>query len=305
MRISLTSRRRRLLAVAVVVFALALIATLGVGDLLSEPSPRLVGAAPTDLAAEVVKIPYAQNAWVAGWFVRGQPGAGSVLLLHGVHDDRRSMLHRARTLHAQGYTTLLIDLPAHGESSGDRISFGYLEAAGVNAALGYLRQRTPGNRIGVIGFSLGAASLVLAHPHPEPDAVVLESMFPTITDAIRNRIAARLGPLSVPLTPLLEWQIPLRLHFSSNLLRPIDALPSLHSNILIAGGSLDPFTPPRETEQVFQVAPQPKSLWLVRGAGHQDLYDYAPREYEARVLPFLQEHLQAAPPTLMAQAFAP
>lgn len=294
--------RRHLLASISTACGLALVAVFGVGELLSEPAPSRVGQAPADLHAESVRIPYGQGSWVAGWFVRGQPGAGSILLLHGVHANRLSMLQRARLLHAQGYATLLIDLPAHGESSGERISFGHLEAAGVNAALAYLRQRTPGNRIGVIGSSLGAASLVLAHPQPNPDAVVLESMFPTITDAIRNRIAARLGPLSVPLTPLLEWQIPLRLHFSSDLLRPINELPSLHTNLLILGGSRDPFTPAKETEHIFLAAPQPKSLWLVSGAVHQDLYDYAPKEYSARVLPFLHASLQAAPAVLMAQA---
>lgn len=281
---------------------LAVLATLGAGELLSAPARSTIGNVPANLPVEAVRIPYAGDSWVSGWFVRGQPGAGSILLLHGVHANRLAMLHRARLLHAQGYSTLLIDLPAHGESSGARISFGHLEAAGVNAALGFLRARTPGNRIGVIGVSLGAASLVLAHPAPAPDAVVLESMFPTITDAIRNRITVRLGPAGAVLTPLLEWQLPLRLHFSSQLLRPLDALPALHTNLLVMSGSRDPLTPAAETERIFLAAPQPKSLWLVPGALHEDLYEYAKKDYEARLLPFLHEHLQAPEPTLMARA---
>jgi len=104
---------------------------------------------------------------------------GSVLLLHGLRSDRLQMLARARFLTAAGYFVLLIDLPAHGESSGDRITFGMREGKGVEAALDYLRQRFPRDRIGVIGVSLGAASLVLSHPARPPDAVVLESMYPT------------------------------------------------------------------------------------------------------------------------------
>jgi len=42
--------------------------------------------------------------------------------------------------------------------------------------------------VGVIGVSLGAASLVLAKPDPAPSAVVLESMYPTIEEAVSNRL---------------------------------------------------------------------------------------------------------------------
>ena len=51
------------------------------------------------------------------------------------------MLARARFLAAAGYATLLIDLPTHGESSGDRITFGAREGEGVNAALAFLREK--------------------------------------------------------------------------------------------------------------------------------------------------------------------
>ena len=33
-------------------------------------------------------------------------------------------------------------------------------------------------------------------------------------------------------------------------------------------------------------APEPKRLWEVAGAGHVDLCDFAPEEYQARVLDF-------------------
>jgi len=51
-----------------------------------------------------------------------------VLLLHGVRADRREMLGRARFLNRLGYGILLIDLPAHGESPDDHITFGAREA---------------------------------------------------------------------------------------------------------------------------------------------------------------------------------
>jgi alpha-beta hydrolase superfamily lysophospholipase len=47
---------------------------------------------------------------------------GAVILLHGVHANKKSMLSRARLLVAANYSVPLIDLQIHGESEGDRIT---------------------------------------------------------------------------------------------------------------------------------------------------------------------------------------
>jgi len=194
-------------------------------------------------------------------------------------------------LHRQGYSVCLIDLPAHGESSGERISFGMAEGAGVRAAMAYVRQQLPGEKVAVIGTSLGGAALLLSHVAPGPDAVVLESVFPDIRQAIDNRVRAHIGWLADVVTPLLAWQLPLRLHLELAQLRPIDHVKALGAPVLIAAGLQDRHTTPAETRELFDAAREPKALWMVEGAAHVDLYDYAPKPYELRVLGFLDRYL--------------
>lgn len=265
----------------------------GTGELLSRPASRVIGEAPAALRAISVRLPTSPTESVSGWFARGA-GSGAILLLHGVRADRTHMLDRARFLRAEGYSVLLIDLPAHGESSGERITFGANEAAGVAAALRYLRAELPGERIGVVGVSLGAASLVLSRPTPAPSAVVLESMYPTIAAAVENRLVMRLGPVGGLAAPLLLWQLPLRSGISSEQLRPLMALPELRAPILVASGTHDEHTTWPETERIFAAAHQPKELWAVDGAAHVDLYSYDPAAYRARILRFFSQHLRDA-----------
>ncbi len=265
----------------------------GTGELLSRPASRVIGEAPAELRAISVRLPTSPTGSVAGWFARGA-GPGAILLLHGVRADRTHMLGRARFLQAEGYSVLLIDLPAHGESTGERITFGANEAVGVAAALRYLRAALPGERIGVVGVSLGAASLVLSRPSPAPSAVVLESMYPTITAAVENRLAMRLGPVGSLVAPLLLWQLPLRSDFSAEQLRPLMALPELQAPLLVASGTDDQHTTWPETERIFAAAQQPKELWAVDGAAHVDLYSYDPAAYRARILRFFSQHLRNA-----------
>lgn len=139
----------------------------------------------------MVRIDTVPGQFVVSWFARGDPSRGAALLLHGVRADRTQMLARARFLAKAGYSTLLIDLPAHGESPGERITFGGRESDGVKAAMAFLRGELPAERIWIIGVSLGAASAILADLQPPPRAMVIESMYPTIEEAVSDRLTAR------------------------------------------------------------------------------------------------------------------
>jgi len=264
----------------------------GAGEMLSRPANRAVGPPPPDWPALGVRLHTPSGAAIAGWLARGQPGKGAVLLLHGVRTDRTQMLRRARFLNQAGYAALLVDMPAHGESSGDRITFGAREAAGVTTALDYLRRELPGERVGIIGVSLGAASTVLANPKPAPDAVILESMYPTIEEAVANRLVMRLGPVGAHLVPLLLWQMSLRTGVHARDLRPIQNLPHIGAPVLIVSGTEDKHTTWAGTQRLFDSAVEPKELWRVEGAAHVDLHAFQPEEYERRTLRFLAKHLR-------------
>lgn len=283
--------RRGLIWVVLVAFSGGVLASLAVGELLTRPASRRVGAAPADLPTRVVEIPVVSGERVFGWWVPGDPGKGAVLLLHGIRSDRSSLVGRARFLHRAGYSVLMLDLPAHGESDGSRITFGALEAEGVAVAVQFLRRERPGERVGVIGSSLGAASVVLARLSPRPDAVVLEAMYPTIEEALANRLTQRLGAWSAVLVTPLLWQLPLRTGVRPDQLRPIERLGRLGAPVLIASGSDDRHTTWAETERLFAAAAAHKELWRVDGAAHEDLHAFHPERYEEVVLNFLGRFL--------------
>lgn len=283
-------RAKRVLIGFASLLVLAAGAAWWAGDYLSEPVRRSTGAPPPALFATPLLIP-APGALLAGWVARGE-GSGAVLLLHGVRADRRQMQERALFLNRLGYSVMLIDLPAHGESSGKRITFGAQEANAVRAAIAYLRRNLPGERIGVIGASLGAASALLARPGASIDALVIEAMYPTLEEALGNRLQIYLGPPGRLLSPLLLAQLPLRAGVDPATLQPIEALALLQAPLLVIGGRQDARTTEAETRRIFDAAPQPKQLWMVEGAAHVDFHAHARAEYERRVAAFLEQYLR-------------
>jgi uncharacterized protein len=263
-----------------------------VGWLLIHPAMRAVGAPPSDLPVERVVISDGTGVPIYGWFVAGIEKQGAVLLLHGVRADRSSMVERARFLHAAGYAVLLIDFQASGESPGKAITFGYREAGDVKAALRYLHHRLPGERIGIIGTSMGGAATILAEPALDADAVVLEQVYPTIQQALEDRLMIYLGPMGRWLAPFMLATLHSHLGIYPAQLRPVDHMAYLAMPKLLIAGDSDRHTTINESYAMFRAAAAPKELWVIHGAGHVDLCRYARNAYKVRVLRFFGVYLR-------------
>lgn len=247
---------------------------------------------PADLRGRAVEFESASGATIRGWLLPGERGAGAVVLMHGVRGSRLNMLGRARFLSAAGYTVLLFDFQAHGESEGSSITTGYLESRDARAALDFVRAEAPGERVGVIGVSMGGAAALLAEPPLDAQALVLEMVYPTIEQAIDDRLRMNLGAWGVVFRPLLTSQLRLRLGISAEDLHPIDHVSKLSAPKLFIAGAEDVHTTLEESRQLFDAAAEPKELWVLEGAHHQDLHALKEREYEERVLAFFDKHLR-------------
>src|SRR6266702_2280912 len=251
-----------------------------------------IGRPPLDLQASNITFASGTGALIHGRPSPGKPGQGAIILLHGLR-DRRDMLGRAESLRARGYYVLLFDFQAHGESRGSRITFGDLESRDVTAAIQYLHHKLPGEKVGVIGASLGAAAFVLAEDRPPVAAVVLEQMYPTIQQAVAGRARLNLGPLGPAFGPLLMTQMQSRLQIPANRLRPIDRMGQIAAPVLIVNGTQDSYTSIEHARALFAASSDPKELWAVQGAGHVNLYAFAKAQYEQHVADFLSRHLHS------------
>lgn len=270
------------------------------GWLLVRPARAVVGAAPADFPAERVVIATLQRRSLVGWFAGGERGAGAVLLMHGIHGDRRQMLPVARMLARERFAALLFDFQAEGESDGERISFGFRESDDARAALEFLRGRAPGEKVGAIGTSMGGAAALLSEEPLALDALILESVYPDIEEATAARISLHLGSalggfgraLGRPLSPLLIWQLRPWLGIGPEDLRPVDAIRRLRAPLLLLVGDHDRYLPLADARRVFEAAPEPKELWIVAGADHERIEEAQPAEYERRIVGFFEKWLR-------------
>jgi dipeptidyl aminopeptidase/acylaminoacyl peptidase len=257
------------------------------------PAPCAIGNAPQEFPFPIKNVSFTTDDGLAikGWYSPDEKNQTAIILLHGHRGNRWQMYDTAKMLRRAGYGVLLYDARATGESDGKAISVGYYETADLLAAVHYLRQQGVA-RIACLGQSQGGATILLAAAKLDGvKCVIAQSSYDTICRAIDRRyreyfhIPGWLGG------SLLMFFAERKLGVDAEQISPIKEIANLHAPVFIIAGSEDTRTWASDTRELFAAANQPKELWMIDGAGHEDLYVLRPQEYEKRVLEFLKKYL--------------
>jgi pimeloyl-ACP methyl ester carboxylesterase len=213
---------------------------------------------------------------------------GAIVLLHGRGANRLALVQRAKLLFNAGYSVVLFDLSGHGESGGSVQGFGYSESQDAVRIMAFARQRFPGERLGAVGSSLGAAAFVFAAQQAPADAYVLEQLYASLRETTAWRMPFHVWR-GVQADVLLA-QMPLRLGVSADDVRPVDRLGKLGAPLMLMAGSIDPFIDRGQVLALQNAAAGSELVWF-EGAGHVDLLRYDQPRYRDAVLPFLATKL--------------
>jgi pimeloyl-ACP methyl ester carboxylesterase len=256
-----------------------------------ETDPSSVG-----LAYERVSfVPRGAELRLNGWFMPGGD-AGSIVFVHGIGNNRAGdeALAISKELVAHGYDVLLFDLRGHGGSEGGRLSGGYFERTDVLGAFDYLvaRGERP-ERIALLGFSLGAATALLAAAEePRIEAVIADSPYARASDLIAEE-AARRTPVPRAVVPVFlpGANLIARTFYGFDLgdLQPVRAVTRLNYPILLIHGEADERIPARQSELILARAHPESELWLVGGAGHVDAFSVQPDAYISLLVSYLEQ----------------
>src|SRR6266540_3150647 len=170
---------KRFAAICGALILVAIACASSAGWMLAHPIQTRIGNPPSDLNAQPVTFASDSGANVHAWWCPTGNGRGAVLLLPGIRANRLSMVDRARFLRRAGYSVLLIDFQATGETKGDHITFGWKESRDVLAAINFVHHIDPSDQVAIIGSSLGGVAALLATPPLKVEALVLEEVYPT------------------------------------------------------------------------------------------------------------------------------
>jgi fermentation-respiration switch protein FrsA (DUF1100 family) len=186
---------------------------------------------------------------------------------------------------------LLFDLRGHGQSEGTEVTYGYREALDVQAAIDYLLARSDIQQVGALGTSLGGAVVVRAAARdPRLKAIMVESSFSSLSEAVDDSFDDRSIFPKWPFAPLLVWLAEQRVGLKVSQVNSTRDLASLSPRpVFIVHGADDALFPSDHALRMYEAAHEPKALWLVEGLGHASPLFSHPDEYRERVITFFAE----------------
>lgn len=231
-----------------------------------------------------------------GWYMPTHNGA-VVIFVHGHAGNRGALLAEAGVVVARGYGALLYDTRNAGESEGTLTTFGLLEENDVSGAVDFALAQPGVERVVLFGHSMGGGTVLLAGARlPQVSAVIAESAFSSLEDNVANGVEHLTGLPAFPFAPLVVFFGQREAGMDIRQARPIDAIATLSPRpVLLVHGALDQTIPVTNAHALYAAAHEPKELYVIDGAGHDDLLQIGGPIFQDRILNFLDEVLGQAP----------
>ncbi len=273
------------------VFALFMPAFLAARKLTRRPAPDpSADPAALGLPYEEVDFQTEDGLTLRGWFIPAPaPARGTIIFCHGHSGSMDGDLHYVPAFHQHGYSVLMFDFRAHGRSEGERVSMGFHERKDLLAAVHFLEGRGI-REVGLLGFSMGGATAIITAPlSPAVKAVVADSAFATLDTTVAGGL--RVKGIPEPISRLVGW-LAVKTAGAMLACRLEDAYPLrwvrqvAPRGLFIIHGEEDIYVPARDARRLYELAGEPKELWIVPGAGHREIDATAPGEYLPRILAF-------------------
>src|SRR5262249_48832020 len=113
-----------------------------------------------------------------GWWIPARKPIGTIVMCHGQEGSMDGDTKQMVPLHDAGFNVFMFDFRAHGQSDGECVSMGMYEKEDLLGALDYLAEQRHVDKVGVLGFSMGAAvALITAALSERICVVVADSSF--------------------------------------------------------------------------------------------------------------------------------
>ena len=258
-----------------------------------EGAPGLIGLSYQDVSFSS----RGEELTLRGWYLPVEDSEQVIIMVHGADGNRADpsigMLDIASALVGHGYSVLMFDLRGHGESEGNRMSAGYYEKRDLLGAVDYLEDRGF-KRIGVLGFSVGAATALMAAAEDgDIDAIVADSSFADLKDMMAPEFSKRTRFPKFFLPPLL-FMVKIMYGVDFNAVRPVEFVAEIAPRpVFFIHGELDDTVPVAHADRLMQASESPDSrLWVVPEAGHVRAYVTHPEEYIDRITSFFDAALR-------------
>ncbi len=242
-----------------------------------------------------VLVPGADGTRLASWyFPNPRTERCAVIMLHGFGGARAEVIGASPLFWDRGCDLLLYDSRGHGDSSPSLLSFGVHEREDLVLAVSWLSKRTrlPDRRIGLIGWSYGAAvSLQAAAELPGIGFVIADSSYSSLADIAHVQADKQFGAWARIFVPGALFIAGERAGFDPGKASPVNEISHVKAPVLLIHSRQDGFTPYDQSEKIYAHSDKARTRIVIPSwpAPHAESYPKNPAAYTRIVDGFLKE----------------
>jgi len=236
------------------------------------PDPYLIGS-PKDYGLEYEEAWFEAEDGVRlhGWWVP-RPGAPVYLWFHGNAGNISHRLENIKLLHDLTEVQIFIfDYREYGRSQGEINREGTFKDAAAAYRYVTRTRQTPAEQVVLFGRSLGTALATDLATRVPCRSLILESPFTNSSD-----MAKLFAPFMFDWRPSIPYD-------------NIGKIEKIKAPVLVIHGEQDEVIPVAMGRRVFAAAPEPKELYILPDAHHNDTYLVGGRTYFERLKNFIYQ----------------
>lgn len=243
---------------------------------------------------EEVEFKTGDDVLLKGWFIPAEESFKTIIVIHGHGGSRYEGLRFTSALHQAGYNLLLYDSRIFSEGNKAFASMGYHEQKDVKAAVTYVLSRNKTGKIGLLGFSMGAATGIVTMADDDRVAAgAFSSSYASVVDELSDVGRRDFG---IPDFPLLTMTIAVaNMRGDMNL---YDIVPERSIGrisprpVLIMHCDGDDYVDYKHAARVYNAAKEPKEMWTATCNRHERVWNSDPKKAESVVVSFFDRHLR-------------
>ncbi len=247
------------------------------------------------LPIERVTFETSDGLTISGWFLPDDSSDSTVVICHGSGANKGNFIEYLALFHDQGFSSLIFDARAHGDSDGHTSTFGLFETRDVRAAVDWLKRERPrkARHVFGLGSSMGAMTLVRAAADDDRiEAIVLDSCFAS-APLLADQHTQRFGMLGRAYAKLVLASMSLHAGASMWDLDALEAIAKIAPRpVFLIHGEDDFVIPPVNLPLLFDAANEPKQKWLGPGL-HSNILTADYYTYQTKVVDFFNDAIAA------------
>ncbi|MEH6939802.1 alpha/beta hydrolase [Bacillus sp. JJ664] len=269
-----------------------------VGLILTHPKRRKTEETPADYGLAYDEVEFKsdfQSVTLRGWWIPSKiPTTNTVITAHGYTDERSQKtiqsLRLIQKLHDSNVNVLMFDFRNSGKSGGRSTGIGYYEQHDLTAAVDFVLKSKGQSSVILLGWSMGAAtSLLVGSRHPFVKGVIADSPFHDLQTYLEENLNVWSKLPKKPFTPIIIQSMKHLLRIDPKTVSPILEVQKGHNtSYLLIHGKNDERVPFTSSQLILAQIPKEseKTIWLT-DYGHITSYQEEPKEYEQKILAFI------------------